>query len=212
VYHQPVNPVAAFVVAGGKSTRMGADKAFLELGGQTLLARALALSASVCGEVRIAGDRQRFFSFARVVEDIYPGRGPLAAIQAALVAGIAQLNLMLAVDLPFMEPRFLSYLLAESSRTGALVTVPRIGGKWQPLCAVYRPEFSALAEESLRKRKNRVDALFERTETRIIGDQEFTHAGFSPLIFRNLNTPEEWERAKLEFDSPGLQSRRSIRR
>ena len=200
VYHRPVeNDVAAFVLAGGKSTRMGGDKAFRELGGRTLLARALALAGAVSQDVRIVGDRERFVQFGPVVEDVHPGHGPLGGIHAALSVTCAHLNLVLAVDLPFVEPAFLAYLLSEAGGTGALVTLPQAAGGWQPLCAVYRREFLDAAEPALRKGKNKIDALFERVEVRAIGEEELGRAGFSSAMFRNLNTPEELQHAQSEW-------------
>jgi molybdenum cofactor guanylyltransferase len=188
--------VAAFVLAGGKSTRMGKDKAFLALGEHTLLARALALAGTVTREVRIVGDVNKFSAFGPAVQDVYRNRGPLGAIHAALVNTTTELNLMLAVDLPYLQPEFLQYLISEARRTGAVVTVPRAGGGLQPLCAVYRRAFADVAERSLREGRNKIDRLFDDVETRVVGEEELSQAGFSGEMFRNLNTPEEWEEAK----------------
>jgi molybdenum cofactor guanylyltransferase len=195
VYYQRVEPIAAFILAGGKSSRMGQDKAFLELEGETLLARAMEFAATVASDVRLVGDPQKLLPFGRVVEDVFPGRGPLGGIHAALTSSTADLNLVLAVDLPFVETRFLAYLLSAASQSGAVVTVPQAAGGWQPLCAVYRREFEAIAERALRKRKNKIDALFAQVETRVIGVEELARMGFSTEMFRNLNTPEDIARA-----------------
>jgi molybdenum cofactor guanylyltransferase len=195
VYYQRVEPIAAFILAGGKSSRMGQDKAFLELEGETLLARAMELAATVASDVRLVGDPQKLLPFGRVVEDVFPGRGPLGGIHAALTSSTADLNLVLAVDLPFVETRFLAYLLSAASQSGAVVTVPQAVGGWQPLCAVYRREFGAIAERALRKRKNKIDALFAQIETRVVGKDELARMGFSAEMFRNLNTPEDIARA-----------------
>jgi molybdenum cofactor guanylyltransferase len=180
---------------------MGEDKAFLQLGCQTLLARALAAAATVAQEVRIVGDPQQFLPFGRVVQDVFLARGPLGGIHAALRQSESELNLVLAVDLPFVESRFLEYLLATACQCAAVVTVPRTAAGWQPLCAVYRREFAAPAERALQKGKNRLDALFSQVETRAIGDEELARMGFSSRMFRNLNTPAEWANAKAEFDA-----------
>jgi len=190
-----VDDVTAFVLAGGKSARMGKDKAFLEFKGRILLARALELAAGAAREVRIVGDPRKFAAFGRVVEDIYRERGPLAGIHASLKSSATELNLMLAVDLPFVQPDFLKYLISEARETTALVTVPHAGDGLQPLCAVYRREFAEAAKQSLAQGKNKIDALFAAVETRILGPEELSEAGFSGHMFRNLNTPEEFEKA-----------------
>ena len=186
--------VTAFILAGGKSTRMGADKAFVEYDGRTLLVRALDLARSVTPDVRIVGSREKFAPFAPVVEDIFHDRGPLGGIHAALRSSPTELNLMLAVDMPFVSAPFLQYLIDEARvATPAMVVVARAEARWQPLCGIYRRAFADAAEAALLARRNRIDPLFEASTTRVIDEEELRHAGFSSAIFRNLNTPEELE-------------------
>jgi molybdopterin-guanine dinucleotide biosynthesis protein A len=181
-----------FVLAGGQSSRMGTDKAFVELEGRTLLTRTLALAQKVAAEVRILGSKEKFAAFGSVVEDEFPNHGPLGGIHAALRASATDLNLILAVDMPFLEIRFLQYLLHEAVRAeGAVVTVARAGGGWQPLCAAYRKRFAELAEPALRQGKNKIDPLFRQIELRVVEESEIEQQGFSSTMFRNLNTPEE---------------------
>ncbi len=176
---------------------MGEDKAFLQLGDGTLLSRALNLAKSTTSNVRIVGEAAKFAKLGTVVEDIYPERGPLAGIHAALVSTKTALNLIIAVDTPFIESSFLEFLISEARRSGAMVTVPRSGGHIHSLCAIYRKEFSEVAEQSLILGQNRIDLLFSRVKTRVIEDPELQQLGFRPEMFRNLNTPEEWQEAEL---------------
>jgi len=194
-----VGDVAAFVLAGGKSRRMGKDKAFLELGGRTLLSRALELAESLTETVAIVGNGSNFFPLGRVIDDIYPGQGPLAGIHAALTASDSALNLMLALDIPFIETDFLRYLLSEASRSSAVVTVPKTKDHWHPLCAVYRQEFAITADEALRRGKNKIDPLFAKVETRVINQDEMRRLNFFDSMLRNLNTPEDWKIAEQEI-------------
>jgi molybdopterin-guanine dinucleotide biosynthesis protein A len=153
-------------------------------------------AGAVSTDVRVMGDAEKFAAFGRVVEDVYRDRGPLGGIHAALSSSISELNLMLAVDLPFVTPEFLLYLLLRARESGAMVTVPRAGGGLQPLCAVYQRAFAELAEQSLREGNNKIDLLFAGVETCVIEEGELVGAGFSVEIFRNLNTPEEFEKAR----------------
>jgi molybdopterin-guanine dinucleotide biosynthesis protein A len=188
--------VSAFVLAGGKSSRMGSDKTLLRLGDETLLSQALKLAGAVASEVWIVGDVKKFVAFGRVVEDVYRERGPLGGIHAALSGSTTELNLMLAVDLPFVTQELLQFLLSRALESGATVTVPRAGLGFQPLCAVYRHGFREVAEQSLLEGKNKIDSLFAKVETCVIEESELLRAGFSWEMFRNLNTPEELEKAK----------------
>jgi molybdopterin-guanine dinucleotide biosynthesis protein A len=192
-----MHDVTAFVLAGGKSTRMGADKAFLQWGDETLLDHALKLAGTVASVVRIVGDAKKLGGLAFVVvEDVYRERGPLGGIHAALSSTATELNLMLAVDLPLMQPEFLAYLVTQASESHAVVTVPNVGGGFQPLCAVYGRQFADTAGQSLRAGKNKIDPLFAKVSTRVIEEKELVCAGFSAGIFRNVNTPDDLEQAR----------------
>ncbi len=195
MYHPAMLPansdVTVFVLAGGKSTRMGTDKAFVKLNGRTLLSRMLDLARSVAADVRIVGDPAKFSQFAPVVEDIFPGCGPLGGIHAALRSSQTDMNLIVAVDVPFLSSKLLEFLIAKSRASLAAVTVVRTSEGWQPLCAAYRREFADLAEKSLQAGNHRIDALFASATTMVIDELELKTCGLGAELFRNLNTPEE---------------------
>jgi len=182
---------------------MNRDKAFVEFGGQTLLDRALAVMGGVCDRVTIVGDPAKFTKYVSskygstkyesVVADIFPGCGPLAGIHAALVHSAAELNLMLAVDMPFVSKELLAFLFAtaEDEDNHAIITVPRTSKGLQPLCAVYRRDFSTTAEQALRAGKYKIDAAFPSVSVRVIEEGELAAAGFSERNFFNVNTPQD---------------------
>jgi molybdopterin-guanine dinucleotide biosynthesis protein A len=183
---------AAFLLAGGKSTRMGENKAFLDFQGQTLLSRALHTLRQAADEVTIVGDPAVFSSYGPVISDIYPNCGPLAGIHSALVHSSKELNLVLAVDMPFVTVEFLRFLLraAETTPT-AIVTVPRTPRGFQPLCALYGRAFAPIAEKALRAGNYKIDATFGDFPLRAITPRELSAAGFDEKHFFNVNTPED---------------------
>jgi ABC-type transporter Mla maintaining outer membrane lipid asymmetry ATPase subunit MlaF/molybdopterin-guanine dinucleotide biosynthesis protein A len=199
VYHRPMEDaplnLTAFILAGGKSSRMGADKAFVQLQGRPLLVRALELARTVTADVWIVGSAEKFASFGPAVEDIFRDSGPLGGIHAALRNSSSDLNLILAVDLPFVSSEFLQYLVARARESTAFVTVVNAAGGLQPLCAVYRQQFADAAESALRAGQFKIDALFSSVPTHSISETELEEAGFSVSMFRNLNTREELEDA-----------------
>ena len=188
--------VAAYVLAGGKSSRMGSDKAFLEMKGRTLLARALDLVRGITPDVHIVGPQEKFELFGPTLEDTYRDRGPLGGIHAALSHSTKDLNLVLAVDLPQVEAGFLQYLVAKARTDDAVVTLPRAGGGWQPLCAVYRPSFLEYADRALQGGHNKIDVLFSDISLCIVDESDLNAGGFSATMFHNLNTPAEFQAAK----------------
>ena len=170
---------------------MGTDKAFLVLDGRTLLARMLEIAQSVSASVRVVGERSKYESFAPVVEDVFPGCGPLAGIHAALRFSTTDLNLILAVDTPFVSAALLDYVLLRARNSTTIAILPRAGGGLQPLCAVYRREFSNFAERALAAGQYKIDRLFDQASVLIIPQEELERAGFDAALFRNLNTSSD---------------------
>jgi len=186
---------AAYLLAGGRSTRMGGNKAFLNFRGQTLLERARTTLSAACGNVTIVGDPEPFASYGQVVSDVFPGCGPLAGIHAALKHSSAEVNLMLAVDMPFVSSDLLKFLLEAATDTNAMVTVPRTIRGLQPLCAVYRRAFAPFAERALREGRYKIDATFAEVPIHVIGGEKLAAAGFSDKDFFNVNTPGDYRMA-----------------
>jgi molybdopterin-guanine dinucleotide biosynthesis protein A len=90
-----------------------------------------------------------------------------------------------------VPPALLPFLITRARNSDAMVTVARAGGGWQPLCAVYRRDFADVAEKALREGRYKIDALFSAPCTQVIAEEELELAGFSPRVFRNLNTPDD---------------------
>lgn len=179
---------------------MGTDKAFLRLGNVTLIEHVISVAKEVCATVVLVGDKGRLSRYGLVVEDEYPGQGPLAGIHAALSSAFsAPSSIVLSVDIPAISAAFLKYLVNEHRDGRGQITLPRSGGHLQTLCAVYRPEFAAIAEQSLREGRNKIDPLFSRVPVRVIEEEELKALGFSPDIFDNVNTPADWQRIQQRF-------------
>ena len=189
--------MTAFVLAGGKSSRMGQDKAFLELHGKLLIDHAIE-QAKIADEVFIVGPKAMFSAFGRIVEDRYPEAGPLGGIHAALAHSRTELNLVLGVDMPFVTAGFLEYLCETARKNTALVTVPRQKERLQPLCAVYRKNFVETAETALKAGNHKVDALFATVQTSFVDlkQEPVVSMGLPPEMFDNINSPQDYERAK----------------
>jgi len=194
-----VSEISAFIIAGGKSTRMGPgkDKAFLLLNGKTLIDLMIQKAKSAADDVFIVGPKEKFSSYGRVVEDSYPDCGPLGGIHAALNRSRTELNVVLPIDMPFVDQGFLSYIIGEAQRNAALVTVPKTQGGLQPLCAVYRQGFLPLAEQALKDGKYKIDALFSPEIAAVIdfNDDDVKKRGFDAAMFDNINSPEDYEAA-----------------
>ena len=205
----PVDAVKAegFVLAGGRSTRMGQDKALLRLGGWPLIDLALEKLRvlSLAAAPRVAGARPELASYGAPIADLHPGCGPLSGIEAALTASSQPLNAFLPVDTPLLPAQFLLWMLERAQITGALATVPRINGWPQPLCAVYRRELLGPITAALTAGDYKVmpvirAACHSRQSLDVIDVEAVASAqpdlfSFSDLPlyrwFHNCNTPED---------------------
>ena len=130
-----------WVLAGGRSVRMGRDKARIELAGRSLLGRMLEKLEALGVRARVAGLRDPVDGVtAEVIPDEHRDCGPLSGMETALSRSEAELVLVLGVDLPLLETEFLVWMLQRAETTGAMATIPVLLGEPQPLCAVYRRE------------------------------------------------------------------------
>ena len=175
---------------------MGRDKATLPLAGRTLLETALAAARSVTEVVFILGSPELYGAYGEVIADIFPGCGPLGGIHAGLTRSNTDLNLMLAVDTPFLSNGLLAYLVERARESRAMVTAPEIDSYPQPLCAVYRRDFLPIADQALRAGRYKIVPLFPQGRTLVIPEAELKRFAFTAEMFENLNTPEELEQAR----------------
>jgi len=188
--------VTGFVLAGGRSSRMGTNKAFLMLNGKPLIEHTKSILNLVCGKVFILGLPSLYGSFGPCYEDIYPDCGPLSGIHAALTHAQTEWSLITAVDTPFITPEFLNYLVGRAVSSSALVTAPRFAGHVQPLCTVFSRGFLPIVEAALKAGKYKVEPLFHQNQSLILGENELEQFALLEDMFENLNTPEDFDRVR----------------
>jgi molybdopterin-guanine dinucleotide biosynthesis protein A len=107
---------------------------------------------------------------------------------------------MLSVDMPAMKAAFLAWLLEQARRTAELIVVPETLDGLQPLAAVYRRPLRAVVEQALKSGQYKIGNLFALVPTRYISEAEIRAAGFSPSLFRNVNTFAEYQDLLRESD------------
>jgi molybdenum cofactor guanylyltransferase len=144
----PDPDAAGFVLAGGRSSRMGEDKALVRLGGQPLVVHALGILRAAGLTASLSGGSSTLAAFAPLVPDSEPGLGPLAGICAALASTSARLAVFLPIDLPLLPASLIAFLLDHARNTGRPVTVPSVNGFGQTFPAVLdRRILTELASE-----------------------------------------------------------------
>lgn len=210
-YSGPVNGfIGAFILAGGKSTRMGRDKAMLVFRGKPLIAHAIENLRSLDLDPRICGSRADLVDFAPVLSDRIPGCGPLGGIEAALSITGSDLNLFLPVDLPDLPRAFLRWMMARAENSGAIATIPWWGGRPEPLCAIYHRALAGGVRRALESGQYKVMAALNAAaaslgEAMDVFQVESIAAALpagvwpgKPALrhwFRNLNAPVDLELA-----------------
>lgn len=182
---------AGFVLAGGRSSRMGRDKALLACGSRPLIEDVAAKLSAVVGSIALVGSPERYggFGFDRL-PDLRTGCGPLGGIEAALAAGRGEYNVVAACDMPNLRESWIRDLFHASNETGALCTAVRdVTGKIHPLCAVYRTGCLPT-----------VRALLDAGDFRLRSLLEELHAITIDIGGKlwNLNTAADWDAWLLE--------------
>jgi molybdopterin-guanine dinucleotide biosynthesis protein A len=143
---KPASPVAAFILAGGASRRMGQDKALLPAGSRTLLEIMAAKAGTLTERIAIVGPTERYGHLGwPVLPDEVALSGPLSGLVTALRAGWAEWNLVLACDLPYIPGPFLRQIFDTAKNSRALA----VHAEGQPLCGVYHARCLPAAEAAL---------------------------------------------------------------
>ena len=176
-----------FILAGGKSTRMGRDKTLLDWNGRTLLDHMVDLISSAVDKVHVVGRDP--------LPDRLPGHGPLSGLATALETSKTDANLVVAVDLPLLSKGFLKYLRSQAELTNDLLITCKIGSDF-PLCLVIRQALLPEIHSRLASHDLSIHGLVENSPARVISESELRDAGFNPSQFRNINTEDDYSTAR----------------
>jgi molybdopterin-guanine dinucleotide biosynthesis protein A len=186
-----------FILLGGASSRMGTDKARLSLGGKQFVERIAEQLATVTATVKVVGDGESARSFKwKNVPDVFPNWGALGGLHSALAASQIDWALIVACDLPFVTGELFVRLASHRENFDAVIPV-QADGRPQPLCGLYRSvKCAPIARELIESGERRPRELLQKIKTRWIRPEELSDIEGSADFFMNINTPEEFERAK----------------
>ena len=180
---------------------MGVDKASIEVGGVTLLERALSRLRAACDPVLVApGDVDLPAGAYVSVVDAMPGAGPLAGLVGALRAAPHRLLAVVAVDLPWLDPALFGLLAGRIGADDVALCETERGV--EPLHAVYARSALVAAEAALSGRDRSLRGLIDSLRTVRVTQPEWRAAGISARFSRNVNTPADLAELSLELDRP----------
>jgi molybdenum cofactor guanylyltransferase len=199
--------VTGYILAGGKSSRMRSAKALLEIGGEPMVVRTARLIESVAGTATVIGRTGRYETLGlQVIDDDWPGAGPLGAIATALHASHATWNLILACDLPYLTRDWLEFLVRRAVQSQADAVLPMNALGAEPLCAMYHKRSEAVVSAAVERGVRKVTDGLDRLCVEKIEPLEWKAFDSEGLLFKNMNSPEDYEEAKTRLD-PGARSR-----
>lgn len=198
---EKVFPVGGFVLVGGQSQRMGRDKALLELRGKPLFLRTVELLRPHVAEVKLLGPPDRYAHFGiPVLPDRFSGRGPLAALCTGLENSPYEWNVFVACDLPFLEGRFLEFLLRQAFACSLEAVVPQTAQGWQPLCAAYHRHCLPTMKEAIEETDAGIVDVLTTLRVEVLGPEALAGFAFIERMFKNVNTEKDWKAVQRELE------------
>jgi len=183
--------MTGIILSGGRSTRMGKNKAFLRVGGERLIDRTVRLFRAVFREVIIvtASPLDYLDQETVIVTDILPERGALGGIYTGLFYAGEEQAFVAACDMPFLNHSFLEYMA--SLATGYDIVVPAPPDGLQPLHAVYSRRCLPAIRDLLERKRLQIKGFYPGHKLRMISPEVLRSFDAEGRMFMNINTPED---------------------
>ena len=199
-------PVTGVILAGGQSRRMGANKALMQLGDDSLIGHVIHRMRHVVDELLLITNSPAEYTHLRVPMhgDIIPDTGALGGIYTGLTHASHDAVLCVACDSPFLEPKLLAYLASVLGEYDAVMPYTQsetpadrndVQITLQTLCTAYSKRCLPIIASMLRDSELRVHALQERAHIKHISPEVWQDFDPEGMSFFNINTPEDFERA-----------------
>jgi molybdenum cofactor guanylyltransferase len=188
----PTKDISAYVLAGGKSSRMGRDKGLMEIEGKYMVTFILDLLAELGIETKLIAHQKGYKELGhRVIPDLIPEQGPMGGLHTALEDNKKAYILLLSCDMPFLPKEAVQKLLG-TVRDQEIVAA-EINGRMNPLCAIYKGELKEKVKVNLASGKLRMQEFIKECQHEIVGMDELVDQ--APKRFLNINTPEDLEKS-----------------
>ena len=189
-------PITGVILAGGKSSRMGQNKALMSLGGKRLVDRVVEVMRSVFDDLLIVTNTPEVYADLGIpmVRDVWPEKGSLGGVYSAIYHVATPYCLVVACDMPFLRTAVLRYLITQMADYD--VVVPDVLGELQTLHAIYSNACLQPIERRLEANRLRIVGFFPDVRIRTVTAGELEPYDPELLAFQNLNTPEEFQAAE----------------
>ena len=179
------------ILSGGKSIRMGENKAFIEIEGIPIIHRIHTLFEKLFKEIIIVTDQKERFSNinAKVYSDLFPNKGVLGGIYTGLFFSSFQYAFCAACDMPFLKESVIKFLMKKIEDYE--VVVPKTKDGLQPLHAIYSKNCLKPIKEIIEQNKYKILDLYPMVRVKIVTEKEFSNLDPINESFININTPED---------------------
>lgn len=188
--------MTSVVLAGGRSTRLGRDKALERIGVCPLIQHVIACLSALGNEIIVVTSHTDTLPDlgVRKVADIYPDRGPLGGIYTGLTAASTRYCVVVGCDMPLLNVALLRHLMDLSP--GFDVVIPRVNGNVEPLHAVYSTDCLEVIERALQQNRLQVQSFFDEVKVRYVEDAELSRFDPQHLSYFNVNSESDLQRAR----------------
>lgn len=183
--------ISAYLLAGGKSSRMGTDKGLVHLHGKPMLQHGLEILQSIFSQVTLISNHPDYPQLGqRVIPDLIPEMGPIGGIYTGLEDSRFELSFFVACDMPMISREAILHLLTNAKNNE--ITIAAIGGKTQPLFGLYPKIFSGEIKKNIEHQQLKMMDLVQKLKGKCVSLDEL---GLDiEAAFANVNTPEDLER------------------
>ena len=194
--------IAGYTLAGGRSTRFGRDKALVEVGGRPMLERMIELLRRVTKQVKIVAVPSKYAAFgAEIVEDRWPGEGPLGGIITALEDAAQsptgyEWNLIVSCDMPFLTEDWLQFLANRAAKSNAQVVFPHSASGPEPLCACWQTGAAVKLRSGFARGVRKVTEGIALLRAEVLDEADWKRFDSAGRLFWNMNTAEDYEEAR----------------
>ena len=187
--------IAAIILAGGLSSRMGEDKGLIDLNGIPMIGHVINTLKEITDNIMIISNNDAYKQFGYpVYSDIISNKGPIGGIYTGLIKSSSETNIVISCDSPFVTASFLNILLTKSN--GHEVTISSYNDRIHPTIGIYKPSIVSTIKQQIDSNEFKLMRIIKKVQHQIIPFSSSDKA-IDPIIFSNINTKQDLLKSQL---------------
>lgn len=183
--------MTGIILTGGKNTRMGENKAFIEIHGEKIIDRTIRILRGVFDEIiLVTNEPLEYLDYdVKIVTDLIKGKSALGGIYTGLFYALGEHSFLCACDMPFLKGEFIEYMVGKIDSNDIVVPNPPDG--YQPLHAIYSKRCLPRIKKFIDKDELKIRGFYKKSKTLLIGAEEIQKFDPEGRMFLNINSPED---------------------